>query len=117
MIPHIDSGGEGQAQPGGDLLGQRVQLLRRHSSQIFPCKGGGGTHVPHRRDKGRTELVGQHLPALVGEEDQVLSAGVDAAHRTGRQRGTGIHQNALLVDQIPAGQRCAAPGGKVGDGF
>ena len=117
IVPHVCPGGKGEPQPGAHLLGQRVQLLRRHSGQIFPRKGDSGAHIPHRRDEGRTELVGQHLPALVGEEDQVLSAGVDAAHRTGRQRGTGIHQNALLVDQVPAGQRCAAPGGKVGDGF
>ena len=45
---------------------------------------------------------------------QVLAAGGDAAHRPGGKGGPGVHQNALLVDEIPAGQGRTAPDGEVG---
>ena len=108
MIPHIGSGGEGQAQPGGDLLGQRVQLLGREGGKILPRVGGGLADIAQRRDHARAELVRQCGAALVREEDEILAAGVKAAHRAGSQRGPGIHKDALPVDEIPAGQggRC-----------
>ncbi|MFR9066407.1 MAG: hypothetical protein ACLVJH_05165 [Faecalibacterium prausnitzii] len=46
---------------------------------------------------------------------EILAAGVDAAHCAGGKRCTGIHQNALLVHQIPAGQWRTALDRKVGE--
>ena len=117
VIPHIDSGGEGQAQPGGDLLGQRVQLLGREGGKILPRVGGRLADIAQRRDHARAELVRQRGAALVGEEDEILAAGVKAAHRAGSQRGPGVHKNALPVDEIAAGQGGAALDRKVGKGL
>ena len=96
-------------------LRQRVQLLRRQCSQCFRGEGGGLAHIPYRRHKGRAEFICQRLPSLAGEEDQVLAAGVDAAHCAGGKRCTGFHQNALFVHQIPAGQGRTALDRKVGE--
>ena len=96
-------------------LRQRVQLLRRQRSQCFRGEGGGLAHIPYRRHKGRAEFIRQRLPPLAGEEDQVLAAGVDAAHCAGGKGRAGFHQNALLVHQIPAGQGCTALDRKVGE--
>ena len=96
-------------------LRQRVQLLRRQRGECFRGEGGGLAHIPYRRHKGRAEFICQRLPSLAGEEDQVLAAGVDAAHCTGGKRRAGFHQNALLVDQIPAGQGSTALDREVGE--
>ena len=96
-------------------LRQRVQLLRRQRGECFRGEGGGLAHIPYRRHKRRAEFICQRFPSLAGEEDQVLAAGVDAAHCTGGKRRAGFHQNALLVDQIPAGQRRTALDREVGE--
>lgn len=115
IVPHLCPGGKGQAQTAVHPLRQRVQLLRRQRSQCFRGEGGGLAHIPYCRHKGCAKLICQRLPPLAGEEDQVLAAGVDAAHCTGGKRRTGFHQNALLVHQIPAGQSRTALDRKVGE--
>ena len=115
MIPDIRPGREGQAQPGLHFPGQRVELLGGQCRQILPCKGGGGADISQRRDECRAKMIGHCLPALVGKEDQVLAARVDAAHRARCQRRTGIHQDPLFVDKIAAAEGRAAFDGQVGD--
>ena len=115
IVPHLCPGGKGQPQTAVHPLRQRVQLLRRQSRQRFRGEGGGLTHIPYRRHKGRAEFICQRLPSLAGEEDQVLAAGVDAAHCAGGKGRTSFHQNALFVHQIPAGEGRTALDRKVGE--
>ena len=114
IVPHVRPCRESQPEAGFHLRGQRVELLGRQRGEVFPGKGGRLADIAQRRDEGRTEPVGQRRPALPGKEDEVLAAGGDAAHRPGGKGGPGIHQNALLVDEIPAGQGRTAPDGEVG---
>ena len=114
IVPHVRPCREGQPEAGFHLRSQRVELLGGQRGEGFPRKGAGLADIAQRRDEGRTELVSQRLPALLGEEDEVLAAGGDAAHRPGGKGGPGVHQNALLVDEIPAGQGRTAPDGEVG---
>ena len=114
IVPHVRPCRESQPEAGFHLRGQRVELLGRQRGEVLPGKGGRLADVAQRRDEGRTEPVGQRRPALPGKEDEVLAAGGDAAHRPGGKGGPGVHQNALLVDEIPAGQGRTAPDGEVG---
>ena len=113
IVPHIRARRQGQAEAGLHFCGQRVELLGCQRGEGFPRKGAGLTDIAQRRDEGRTELVSQRLPALPGEEDEVLAAGGDAAHRPGSKRRSGVHEDALLVDKIPAGQGRTALDGEV----
>ncbi len=113
IVPHVRPCREGQPEAGFHLRSQRVELLGRQRGEVFPGKGGRLADIAQRRDEGRTELIGQRLPALLGEKDKVLAAGGDAAHRPGGKGRPGVHEDALLVDEIPAGQGRTALDGKV----
>ena len=117
VVPHIGPGGEGQAQPGRDLLGQRVQLLGGEGCKVCLLVGGRLTDVAQRRDHACAELVRHGGAALVREEDEVLPAGVETADRAGGQGRSGVHQNAVPVDDVPTGERGAAPDGQIGQRF
>ena len=109
IVPHIRPGGKGQAEAGAHLLGQSVQLLRRQRGKVLTGKGCSCTHIAHSCHKRCAEFIRQRVPALAGEEDEVLAAGGDAAHGTRGKRRAGIHQNALFIHQIPAGKGRTAP--------
>ena len=49
----------------------------------------------------------------IAKSDKVLAAGGDAAHSPGGKRRSGVHEDALLVDKIPAGQGRTALDGEV----
>ena len=117
IVPHVGPGGKGQPQPGADLLGQRVELLCGKGGQVLPGVGGRLADIPQRRHQRCAEFVGQCLPALVGVEDEVFAAGVDAADGSRGQRRACIHKDALLVHEIPAGQGGAALDGQIGQGL
>ena len=117
IVPHVGPGGKGQPQPGADLLGQRVELLRGKGGQVLPGVGGRFADIPQCRHQRRAEFVGQCLPALVGVEDEVFAAGVDVADSSRGQRRACIHKDALLVYEIPAGQGGAALDGQIGQGL
>ena len=117
VVPHIGPGGEGQAQPGRDLLGQRVQLLGGEGCKVCLLVGGRLADVAQRRNHACAELVRHGGAALVREEDEVLPAGVETADCAGGQGRSGVHQNAVPVDDVPAGERGAAPDGHVGQRF
>ncbi len=60
-------------------------------------------------------MIGHCLPALVGVEDEVLAAGVDAADGSRGQRRACIHKDPLFVHKIAAAEGRAAFDGQVGD--
>ena len=77
---------------------QGADLLQTLPGQSVCC-----TDITKRVHHFCAEGAGQLVPAFFGNDDQVASVGVHAAHRVGGQCRTGIYQVSLLHD-IPGGQ-------------
>ncbi len=116
IVPHVGPGGKGQPQRARIFWASALSCCAARAARSSRV-GGRLADIPQCRHQRRAEFVGQCLPALVGVEDEVFAAGVDAADGSRGQRRACIHKDALLVYEIPAGQGGAALDGQIRQGL
>ena len=110
LVPHVRPHAQHKAGAPAHPLGQLVELPGRDGLQAFGGEGDGLADVAGQGvHKAGAEGFGQGGLPFFGEEDEILAAGLQLAHRVGGQGGAHIHQNAPL-QHIPAGQRQRALG-------